>query len=1359
MSETDETIDTTAAVLKTLVLTDLVDSTKITGQLGDEQIFTVFGRHDRMARDLLAANRGREIDKTDGFLLLFDRPIDALAYAMAYHAGLRELSGALGVRLAARVGIHLGEVFLRENPPEDVARGAKPLEVEGLAKPVAARLMSLATAGQTLLTRTAFDVIRRAAVGSQALPARLNWLAHGNFALKGVEEPTEIYEVGEPDFAPLTPPPDSEKAHRIVGDQTILGWRPSPGQDVPHRPNWALVEKLGEGGYGEVWLAKHKKTHDLLVFKFCFEAERLRGIKREVTLFRLIKEALGNREDIARIRDWNFDDPPYFLEAEYTEGGSLLEWFEKQGGGGKVPLKERVLIVARVAEALAAAHSVGVLHKDIKPANILITLDKEGHAQPKLTDFGIGLLTDTSRLAEFGITVMGATEMAATKSATSGGTMQYMAPELLEGKLPTTQADIYSLGVILYQLAVGDMQRTLAPGWERQVEDPLLREDIAAAVEGVLENRLSSAGELARRLRALDERRAQREAEEKAKKAAERSRRRRKIVIPVMIGLAVLAVAMAIQARRIALEAERANREAETARQISDFMVELFTLTEADKGRGDTITAREILDRGAEKIRRELSGQPVTQARMMSTIGLVYVKLGLLGKAEPLIREALAVREKALGPDHPDTADSLDTLGVLLTRQKKYGEAEQTLRKALAVQEGLNPEGAATAGVLLHLADLLKAQGRHGDAQPYEMRAAAILKKGEPGTAAGTFFQPRKEVFALAREIDVSQNTSAILGRGPFPSSVITQEPGMLHLVDIEGRQPPKDQPLGEGEEVAAILGNAGVAVRKGSRLIGRPVFHKEAKWKEMLILDGIKPTEKVFCEPGADQLILAERNSLRLLRAEGDKFVSSAPISISGDLISAKAVPGFFAVADQASNVRAYRAADFKEILNVRIEDGGVHALAIDHMHEKLAVGGWFDAIYVYDLKGVRPVQKFSSPGKTNALHFVIDYPTLLVARKGEVLAWREGQGIIARYETQGASYTHILQGEDGILVLDDFAKKVLSFSYRSFPLTDTKKIANTEIWGGTFSTDGRFFFLGSSDGRIHRYDMPRGIIDSKVAHTQGVTSLVCAGNELISAADDKTIARWSIDRLDLLSQNKAHDYLVNYLFWEDKAKRLWSCSQDQQVKSWSLPDFKQLSVISPKRGPVASIWVDSAKGLALVGMWTQRWLEMRLRGGGWEITREQPVNAVNVYAMAYHPDLNMVCLVGTQRGDLWLYDVETGNAGRLATADEYASSCTILGKDTFLVFGKNTVVSYRMERRKEGIHYTVGYNLNTDIGIAFVCAASRDGNQAVSGSADGRIAVFSPSELVKQPTYQAMLTVVPPTGPPSETKGKPKR
>ena len=209
-------------VLKTLVITDLVASTRMTEELGDTRASEIFGRQDRLARDFFVQYNGTEVDKTDGFLLFFNRPIEAVNFAMAYHRALDELSTEIGVEVATRVAIHLGEVVLRRNTDDDVARGANVVEVEGLAKPFAARLMGLACGKQTLLSRSAFDVARRSAVGVKSEHGELCWLAHGGYMLKGVEESVEVFEVGVAGFGPLAAPPDSEKAKRSLGSQTVV---------------------------------------------------------------------------------------------------------------------------------------------------------------------------------------------------------------------------------------------------------------------------------------------------------------------------------------------------------------------------------------------------------------------------------------------------------------------------------------------------------------------------------------------------------------------------------------------------------------------------------------------------------------------------------------------------------------------------------------------------------------------------------------------------------------------------------------------------------------------------------------------------------------------------------------------------------------------------------------------------------------------------------------------------------------------------------------------------------------------------------------------------------------------------------
>ncbi len=210
------------AQVKTLLVSDLVGSTKLMEKLGDHAAAALFQRHDRRARDLLVHYGGLEIDKTDGFLLLFDRPWNAVAYALAYHQELRQLSEEEEVLLASRVGIHLGGVILLRNTPTDVARGAKPVEVEGLAKPTTARLMSLADGGQTLLTRTAYDAAQRSSTSEEETQA-LHWLCHGSYRFKGIEDDFEIFEVGHAGIAPLAAPPGTEKVRRVDSEGEAPG--------------------------------------------------------------------------------------------------------------------------------------------------------------------------------------------------------------------------------------------------------------------------------------------------------------------------------------------------------------------------------------------------------------------------------------------------------------------------------------------------------------------------------------------------------------------------------------------------------------------------------------------------------------------------------------------------------------------------------------------------------------------------------------------------------------------------------------------------------------------------------------------------------------------------------------------------------------------------------------------------------------------------------------------------------------------------------------------------------------------------------------------------------------------------------
>ena len=193
----------------------------------------------------------------------------------------------------------------------------------------------------------------------------------------------------------------------------------------------------------------------------------------------------------------------------YSEARELDAWCSAQPGGlGGLDEAVRVEIIAQTAEALQAAHEAGILHRDIKPSNLLI----ESNGSPAglhvfVADFGIGQLL-TEQLIPGG-TLLGFTRTVEDLRTTLAGTMLYIAPEVLEGNAATVRSDIYSIGVLFWQLLVGNLRMALDPSdWALRIRDPLLREDVRRCLAGNPAERWASAGELANSIRALPERRA-----------------------------------------------------------------------------------------------------------------------------------------------------------------------------------------------------------------------------------------------------------------------------------------------------------------------------------------------------------------------------------------------------------------------------------------------------------------------------------------------------------------------------------------------------------------------------------------------------------------------------------------------------------------------------------------------------------------------------------------------------------------------------------------------------------------------------------------------------------------------------------
>ncbi|WP_273452289.1 protein kinase domain-containing protein [Nevskia ramosa] len=569
-----------------------------------------------------------------------------------------------------------------------------------------------------------------------------------------------------------------------------------PGDQPPLRPNWQLLRRLGHSG--DSWLAEHSKTRARRVFKFTREATGLSALKREVTVYRLLRESSGEKIFHVDLLDWNFDAPPWFVETEYCPGGSLQEWFETQGGVGKVPLAVRLDLIAQVADALAEVHAVGVLHKDLKPANVFVVMEADGKPSIRLADFGASRLLDPTRLAALEITRLGFTQAIEGDGAASG-TPLYLAPELLAGHPATVKADIYALGVMLYQFVIGNLRRQLTPGWEAEVDDEILRSDIAAAAEGNPERRLGDASELARNLRRLQARRVTLEAEraaaenaERAARALERIKARR---VGVMAAFAALTMGFATstylfldarksrehaeQQQRVAVQqSERAEAEARRASAVSDFLArDLFEPLNNGQLPVKNMTVAELLTAGARSVQRRFANDREVAADLHSALGRSFNALEMTEQAEQELELALVAHTEVAGVgDVRAVADAAE----LATTKFAMGRDDRHL---------VDYEQIADAATL-----------RNGPLSPDVLRlrtqiAWSRLHRGQLREAASAFRRVYQEQLkadpvddrAVATAADGLARTLAVYGEYPEAERVVTE--GLKHAIRGWGEQ------------------------------------------------------------------------------------------------------------------------------------------------------------------------------------------------------------------------------------------------------------------------------------------------------------------------------------------------------------------------------------------------------------------------------------------------------------------------------------------------------------------------------------------------------------------------------------------
>lgn len=531
---------------------------------------------------------------------------------------------------------------------------------------------------------------------------------------------------------------------------------------------WRLVRELGHGGMGTVWLAEradalYDKRVALKLLRF--DAGDLRA---RFDNERHILAALEHPH-IARLLDAGSDahGAPY-VALEYVEGESLTQWCDARGAD----LRTRLALFLKVLDAVQAAHGRLVVHRDLKPANILV----DAHGTPKLLDFGVAKLLDG---AARGLTRTGPAPL----------TPEYASPEQLRGDVVGTAADIYSLGVLLYELVAGARPYAIAT----DAPSGVLR-----AIEAARPRRPSLVAPRARRIgRDLDHVVLKAMAKEpreryascaqfsddlrrhlagepvlafhagalyRARKFVRRHRVGVAVAVFVALTLAASAVVALTQAHAAREQARLARAERDKARQVNAFLQDMLAAADpADLGRNATVA--QVLDRAQQRAERELAADPDMLAPTELTLSRTYAALGDLDAAVRTARIGLQAAQRlgtpgalfdarfALGSalvSHGDYAQAADELAQARTLAVDGGTALQ--RGSVAHQLGIleNARGNAAQALRWHETALAELPPEAADERAQTMNDVAVVK-GSRGDFAGALALHREAVDSLRR--------------------------------------------------------------------------------------------------------------------------------------------------------------------------------------------------------------------------------------------------------------------------------------------------------------------------------------------------------------------------------------------------------------------------------------------------------------------------------------------------------------------------------------------------------------------------------------------------------------------------------